>query len=372
MVDGSIMSADTGHPSPLVASARYLLVPAALVALLLGDPAHAQSADDRAAADALFDAARRLMDDGKYEEACPKFRDSHDLDPGVGTLLNLALCYKQAGRSASAWSVYREAAAAARAQGQEDREQLARDEAQALEATLVRLLIQVAPAAANIEGLEIKRGDQVLKRSLWGVGLPVDPGEITIVATAPGYVERSATVKVVGEGKTIIFKLDTLQKEGDRAPTATPPVASTETPREQHADAPQAEAPRDGQHDPSGTSEGGGASPWPWVLGGTGVALAGAGTVFAFLQRADYNESLQICPDRDGACTQDEVNRHEELKTSSRNKAIVAYAGWGIGGAALIGAGVWLFLGQPKTDTGLEFEPMVGMQSWGLSASGKF
>jgi serine/threonine-protein kinase len=327
--------------------------------------AFAQSADDRAAADALFDAARRLMDEGNFDQACPKFRDSYELDPGVGTLLNLALCYKQAGRTASAWSVYREAAAAARAQGQDDRERLARDEATALEGSLVRLLIEVSADAASVEGLEIKRGNQVLKRTLWGVGLPVDPGEVTIVATAPGYVQRSATVKVEGDGKTITFKLEALVKEGGDAAAAPLPDGAAPAPTEDtRALARPEEAPS--------TTTSRGSSPWPWVLGGAGIALAGTGTVFAFLQQADYNASLEICADRTSACSQTEVDRHEKLKTSSQSKAIVAYAGWGLGGAALIGAGVWMFLEKSKTDTGLRLQPVVGVGSWGLSANGSF
>lgn len=355
---------------PLLRHGKFAFGVGALAVVCMTTPVSAQDAEERAAADALFDAARSLMEQGKYEEACPKFRDSYDLDPGVGTLLNLALCYKQGSRTASAWSVYREAAAAARTAGQTDREGLARTEAEKLEGSLVKLLIDVA-AEAEVDGLQIKRDEQTLKPSLYGVGIPVDPGEITIVATAPGYATRSATVKVVGEGKTITFRLETMTPEGQpKGATAPPPSQepeSTPPPEGEESTAtggPKPEEPLD--------SPGAGRSPWPWVLGGFGVAAAGTGTVFAFLSKSDYDKSVEICADPQAGCSRTDVQTHEDLKTSTRTKAIVAYAGWGVGGAALIGAGVWLLLGQSNSESGLTLQPLVGQESWGLSASGSF
>ena len=43
---------------------------------------------DPAAAEALFRAARSAVERGDYRSACPKFEESHRLDPAVGTLFN--------------------------------------------------------------------------------------------------------------------------------------------------------------------------------------------------------------------------------------------------------------------------------------------
>ena len=77
---------------------------------------------DSAAARALFDEGRRLASQGKYDAACPKFEESQKLDPGMGTLFNLADCVEHLGRTATAWVWFREVGDAANRAGQADRE----------------------------------------------------------------------------------------------------------------------------------------------------------------------------------------------------------------------------------------------------------
>src|SRR5215471_10148564 len=60
------------------------------------------STEDRVAAESLFTDARRLMQAGDYEHACPKLEASRRLEPALGTTLNLADCYDKLGRTASA------------------------------------------------------------------------------------------------------------------------------------------------------------------------------------------------------------------------------------------------------------------------------
>src|SRR4051812_11324452 len=93
--------------------------------------AQAQS-DDSAMAQSLFDQAKELMASGRPAEACPKFAESQRLDPRSGTLINLANCYEQTARLASAWSKYIEAATSAKASGNQEREAVARERAAAL------------------------------------------------------------------------------------------------------------------------------------------------------------------------------------------------------------------------------------------------
>src|SRR5258706_14757255 len=128
-------------------SALLLSVIGSLVPL----PAQGQSAGDKATSEALFGDGRRLMSQGKYGQACPKFEASLKLDPAVGAMLNLADCYEKNQQTASAWAQFREAGSAARGAGSKDREDLPRSRAAALEPKLSRRTIKAANKAAQVK-----------------------------------------------------------------------------------------------------------------------------------------------------------------------------------------------------------------------------
>ena len=79
------------------------------VALAAARPAaRADDTVDKPAAEAAFLRGKELMKEGYLAEACDAFARSQRLDPQLGTQYNLALCYEQLGRTASAWALYRE------------------------------------------------------------------------------------------------------------------------------------------------------------------------------------------------------------------------------------------------------------------------
>lgn len=172
---------------------------AALSLALLTQPALAQSSPDGAAAQALFDQARALMQQGRAAEACPKLEESQRLDSRSGTLLNLAKCYEDVGRFASAWTKYLEAAPAARAAGNPERETVARDRAAALAPRLAKLVIEVDSKVSALSGLEVKRDGVLVGAPQFGLQLPVDEGEHRLTAQAPGYKPWQTVVVVKGE-----------------------------------------------------------------------------------------------------------------------------------------------------------------------------
>src|SRR5262245_13158316 len=159
------------------------------------------TAADKAAAEVLFNEAQQLMKDGKYAQACPKYAESQRLDSGLGTMLYLADCYEKNGQTASAWGQFREAASIAKNTGESGREKKAIERAAALEPRLLRVSLSVAPEAASIAGIEIKRDGQVIGKALWGTAMPLDPGDHVFEASAPGRKKWSTTTKLT-EGAT--------------------------------------------------------------------------------------------------------------------------------------------------------------------------
>lgn len=194
-----------------------------LLTLVIAFCSSREARADAAAAQALFDQAKKLMAEKKYAEACPKFEESQKLDPGLGTQTNLAICYESMGRTASAWSLYLEVASQAKATNQPDREKKARDAAKALEPKLSKLTIEVASPPP---GLEVKRNGQPVGQASWGTPLPVDPGEIQITAVAPSKKLWETTIKIEKPGDTTV-KIPELEKGEPPPGYLQPPPGGT-------------------------------------------------------------------------------------------------------------------------------------------------
>jgi hypothetical protein len=160
-------------------------------------PAAAPTAADRAAAQALFDEGRELMEQGRPADACPRFEESERLEPGLGTRFHLAACYEAVGKLASAHALFLDVAAEAATRDQPAREKVARERAQGVEPRLARLTIEVpfSPSPA----LRIERDGTAIGAAQWGLPVPVDPGTHHISATAPGHEAWGTDIQVPRE-----------------------------------------------------------------------------------------------------------------------------------------------------------------------------
>ena len=174
------------------------------VALALGEGvAHADAAEARLA-QALFDEARALMAQKRYPEACPKLAESQRLDPGTGTLLNLAICHEEEGRLATAASELREVVAASARENRADRRVVAEQHLAAVEKLVPKLAVTVSPRAQALEGLEVRLDGLELRPAAWGVAAPVDPGAHVVTASAANRSPWTTTVPVArGENRTV-------------------------------------------------------------------------------------------------------------------------------------------------------------------------
>ncbi|HEX6276874.1 MAG TPA: tetratricopeptide repeat protein [Polyangiaceae bacterium] len=209
---------------------RFLLAPTALAAalLFLSPAGRAQSQTGVALAETLYQQARDLMAEGRYDEACPKLEESQRLDPATGTLLNLASCHEHQGRLATAWFEYLDAVTLARRDGRPDRVAYAQGRLAELEPKLSRLTL-VVPEAADYPGLELELDGTRIGKAARGVPAPVDPGAHVVEVRAPGRqsIKLSIEIGTVPEQKTLTIP--------ELAPT-TPEPAPVVVPAPQSAE----------------------------------------------------------------------------------------------------------------------------------------
>ena len=155
--------------------------------LLFSLPARgAPTPAEKAAAEALFQQGTELMAQQNFSAACAKLEASSALESGLGVKLWLADCYDRAGRTASAWALFTEAASLAHQSGQAEREGAANERAADLETRLSRLELK-PPAGGLPEGVVVTLNGNTIPEASLGTALPVDPGLQRLVLRAPGY-----------------------------------------------------------------------------------------------------------------------------------------------------------------------------------------
>jgi hypothetical protein len=295
------------------------------------------TAADRTLAETLFDEGQKLMEAGKYAEACPKLAESQRLDPATGTLLNLGVCHEKQGKTASAWMELKEAAAMARRDGRADRVKVAEERAAAIEPSLSRVIINVPPAAAK-EGLEIRFDDTVVAPAAWGVAMPADPGTHQVRVSAPGTKIWQTTIEVGPKNDSKEVIVPALEdKKAAAAPTgrfggqmSTPPA--------------------------SGSNKTVG-----YVIGGVGIVSLGVGSVFGLQAISKSNDAKDACA---GTCTQSDVDKMSQAKTA----AWISNVGIGLGVVG-IGVGAYLLFKPEHSDErsgSTQVVPLVGSSGGGV------
>jgi hypothetical protein len=323
-----------------------------LLATLASSPAFGQSAE----ANLLFDEARAAMAQHDYERAIVKLQQSQSLDPSPGTLLNLAECYVAVGRTASAWSAYRDAASLAYGSRQPEREHYAARRAQELEPQLSKLEVTVVPEA-RVRGLEISRNGVPVPEALWGTPIPVDPGAQHVEARAAGYVSWTADVSVpAGPGKTPL-QVPVLVEQSP--PPVAPPPAPT---------APAVPVAATSPASPVGTdvARSNGFSPLPiigWSTIGAGAVATGVGVVVYLNGRGKIDDAN--CPDQ--ICVRGVGNK--SLHDSGRSGERLGI-GLGVVGVAAAATGVVLLLVAPKSSEQRALELRLNWAGRGVGVAG--
>lgn len=310
-------------------------------ALLGGRTARAQTASDAAAAEALFDDAKKAAASGDWASACPKYSESNRLDPGIGVKLYLADCYEHVGKTASAWAMFGEAEDDARKMG-DARAAVAKEREDRLAPRLVRLIV-VVPDTARVSGLAIRRDGEDVGVAQWGVPVPVDPGTHAIEATAPGKRTWSTRVDATESARTVRAEIPVLE---DASSTAAPGAGTADVEPSQEA-----------------SSRGRAQRTIALVVGGAGVVGIGIGTVFGIVAKSKLDQS------NDGHCHDGNLcdATGVQLRSDSLSAALGSTIAFSVGLAA-VAAGAVLWLTAPKAPVAVGVVPVGD----GLGMRGSF
>ncbi|WP_437730820.1 tetratricopeptide repeat protein [Sorangium sp. So ce1335] len=304
---------------------------------------------------ALYQVATQLLDSGRVAEACAVLEQGRTLDPtAINLLLRLGDCLARAGRSASAWNVFSEAAAIAKSAG-DPRAARAAALAGALEPRLSRMEIAV-PAAGAAPGLEIRRDGVLVLPAQWGQALPVDPGTHTIEARAPGRRRWSLARAVPPDGARVVVDVPALEPEPPpRALAAAPPVPRKQAPAVV-AIAGQAGGDR-------GDGVGRGQRVLALATGGAGLVGLGLGAVFGVQAISRRDASNRSHCDAQNRCDAAGVALRADAQAAGHASTIAFSAG----AAALLAAGV-LFWTAPSRPAGAPARSATASASVGPGA----
>jgi len=339
--------------TPRGSSALTLL--AAIAACSWPAPAQAQTGN-AALAESLFREGKRLSGERKFAEACPKFAESYKLDPGLGTLLNLAICHESEGKPATAWAEFSEASSRAKREGDSERAQLAEEHVRALEPKLAHVSIALAAGAA-IPGLVIKFDGRELASAALGLPIAVDPGKHVLEASAPGKETSTQAFETPSTPTTLAVTVPVL-KDSAGAPPVTGAVAAVPPP-------PAANAPASTVAPPPQPAGNSGSNTGAIISGITTAVFVGGAVATGVLyssKRSDFNDANAS---------------HDPTRTDKRDEAQT----WGtlnavFVGGAIVSAGIFGYFlvsgskSPPASAARLRFTPVVSPQVAGLLLGG--
>jgi hypothetical protein len=329
-----------------------LLAGIALSAALLGPAAHAEtSPSDKALAETLFRDARKAMQKKDYAKACPLLAESHRLDPALGTLLNLAVCHQQEGKTATAWAEFNSAARIAGKTGDMDRATLARDKATALESILSKIVIDVPQPQPE---MEIKLDGRAIGEAAWDRALPTDPGEHKLLVSAPGWEAETIELHVPPGPSTQHVDV-TLHK---RLAESARPAASTSASAVPVIMPVMTVGPGESTQQSTLRTVG-------WIAGAAGIVGIGVGSYLGL--RALSKQSVVEDNCKGAACNQTGYDADHDAHIAATWSTVA----FGVGVVGLA-AGAWLLIAPPGRKTAWHALPVAGPSTAGVQLGTQF
>ena len=283
------------------------------LALIFGSgPAYAQSTADLKRARAQFQRGIELEQAGNYTEAIQEFREVGQVRMTAQVRFHIAFCEEGLGRLVTALGGYDLALAEADTVGPDFKSEV-ETAITRLKEKIPKILIERGSGAdaalVQLDGVD-------LGASSIGVEVPLDPGPHKVTATAPGYHPFDNTVEVKEREVAKVTLELIVNTEPDKPP---PPPKIIMVPRDEGPD-----------------------RTVPYIVGGAGIVLLGAGGALFALRQTTKAELEKDCPDKD-LCAESNRDTYDRLKFY--NVAAPVTAGVGL---AAIGAAVVLIITEKK------------------------
>lgn len=307
-----------------------------IIAVVGAVPAEAAPVQERAAAQALFEAGRKALQAGKFDDACSKFEESDRLDPAAGTRLNLGNCEEKRGRIASAWERY--LGASELLEDGDRRKEFAKQKVAQLKPRVPFLHIELSSDAPA--GTRIWRDERELTGSV-GVPIPLDPGSYELIIEAAGY-----------EAQVI----DIVLTEGGKKRIQVQPGAAIEEPVQTDTVVPSVV-----EHD---SERAGTAKVAGYTLLGVGSLAVISGAAFGIL-------AVTELPTAEAACDVDQMQCSPEAQTF-QDYATYANISWLVAGAAAAGGFFLVFADDWFGDDALAVEAGIVQGGPGIRVRGAF
>jgi tetratricopeptide (TPR) repeat protein len=307
---------------------RPSLAAAALAAFALAAAAPPAAADAKSAEKA-FRKGKKLQGQKKYAEACAAFEDSFREDPAIGAQLNVARCFEEWGKLATAYDAYQEAHKLARAT-KDDRAPQIRELLERFDKKVPLVIISLPKGRLPPPGLAVTLDGNELAEDQLGQPLRLDPGEHVLVTRANEGTPHTTKINaVIGKRLPVELPIDALAPAADKPapPEPDPPAEVVVVVR------------RESVH-----AAGRGQRIAALSIGGAGLVGFGVATYLALDARSDYNGAFDAgCQDATRQCDPAAL----EITSDARSQANVATL---VGGVALaaVTAGVVLYLTAPR------------------------
>ncbi len=303
---------------------------------LAGSVAHAEEKQ----AEALFKKGKKLLAEKRYADACAAFEKSNSLDPNIGAKLNVAKCFEEWGKLATALRWYRDAEKTAR-DTKDPRADKIHEVVEAVDSDTPRLTLRTAKDADTGVGVTLDGAPAKLDEPL-----EVDPGAHVVEYTASNGDKKKKVIPVE-RGSSSEVKLDLPRLKPGQKPTLPP----KETPA-----GPTPVEP--GPEDPGRTRRLIGI-----VTGSAGIVAVGIASYLTLDARGSYKDALAAhCAGSSSMCDPVGLQVTHDARSQANLATVV-----GLVGVATIAGGVVLYLTAPKADAGGEARAESKDEAWYLA-----